>query len=281
MSKKQWTLTDNDQAFLQTYDIKRFERPSITADNVVFSMAFEERSSYRQEAQGRLEVLLTQRSEPPFQGVWALPGGFLLPDETLESCASRKLLAKTGVKPGLLIPAGVYSDPQRDPRGWIISRAFMSILPERLRTELADGAQWFRVDTEQQTGGDLMLTLMADKTQLHMTMRRADNGYGQPGWEVVGDSPLAFDHAQILMTALSDLRWGAGAFRYIFDFLPEEFSLSALQNVQETITGKPTGAANFRRKVAGYVEETGMSASGAGHRPAMLYRKKTETEEQV
>lgn len=278
MPQQRRKITKDEQAFLAAYDQTQYERPSVATDIVTFSMAFSETGSYRQDAQGRLEVLLVRRTEMPFQGQWALPGGFLRPGETLESCAARTLRAKTGEEPSMLIPAGVYSEPERDPRGWIVSRAFMSILPDTLRTAPIEGAAWFAVALEG-AGGDMRLTLTHEDVTLEVRVRACENGYGQRAWEVQEAEQIAFDHAQILMTALEDLRWGAGVFRYIFDFLPETFTLSALQNVQETITGQRTGAANFRRKAAPYVAETGEATMGAGHRPAMLFRRSGEGEQ--
>lgn len=262
--------------FLASYRLEDYDRPSVATDLVVFSMAFTETQSYRQDAQGRLEVLLVQRTEPPYQGMWSLPGGFLRKGETLEQCAARKLQAKTGVAPALLIPAGVYSDPQRDPRGWIISRALMSILPEADRPAVQSGACWFTLETQQQPDGCEQLVLTHEDTRLTMQLMAGTNGYGQTAWQQLPGERLAFDHAQILMTALMDLRWGAAEFRYIFDFLPPRFTLSALQGVQEIITGKALGAANFRRKAAAYVQETDETTEGVGHRPAKLYCRRME-----
>jgi len=89
---------------------------------------------------------------------------------------------------------------------------------------------------------------------------------------------LAFDHAAIIAAALWELRSLSGSPEAMLDLLPEPFTLTSLQRVQETITGTSTGAANFRRKIADYVQETERFTTGAGHRPARLYVKKKREE---
>lgn len=257
-----------------------YERPTMAADTAVFSLAYPERISYRQEAARELLVLLVKRMEPPFEGYWSLPGGFLHPGETLEGCAARSLQAKTGLAPSLLFPAGVYSDPHRDPRGWVVSRAFMSILPEGQCPALPEDCRWFRINARRCGPRQELLTLTCEDLVLEVRMQADTSRYGQTRWQNTASPALAFDHDSILTTALMDLRWGASVFRYLFDLLPEEFTLFSLQQLQETITGRSTGAANFRRKAMPYVEETGRMTAGAGHRPAMLYRRKTEMEEE-
>ena len=98
--------------------------------------------------------------------------------------------------------------------------------------------------------------------------------FGSTRFRITDRGGLAFDHAAIIASALTALRSAAKHYETIFDFLPERFTLSALQRVHETVTGSSVIPANFRRTVSRYVEETGEYLRGEGHRPAKLYRKK-------
>jgi 8-oxo-dGTP diphosphatase len=138
-----------------------FPRPALTADQVIFTRAGEQ-----------LRVLLIRRAQEPYVGCWALPGGHLNSNETIEAAALRELAEETGIAlPGVGILAGVFSAPGRDPRGWVVSVAFaLSVEPEILATAVA--------------GDD------ADEVAL----------FGLDSLP-----PLAFDHGQIIKAALTVL----------------------------------------------------------------------------
>ena len=133
----------------------RRERPSVTVDVVVVA-----------PLDGQLKVLLVRRKNPPFEGCWAIPGGFVEPNEPLEAAAQRELWEETGVKLSHLEQLHTFGDPGRDPRGWTISVAFLALLG-RQEVEL-----W-----QPQAGSDA----------------------GEVGWFDLDDLPaLAFDHVGIL-----------------------------------------------------------------------------------
>jgi 8-oxo-dGTP diphosphatase len=139
-------------------DPKRRERPSVTVDVVLLAPMGD-----------GLEVLLVKRSKPPFEGCWALPGGFVEPHEALEAAARRELLEETGAEPLRLEQLHTFGDPGRDPRGWTVSVAYLAFL----RREEAD--TW-----QLQPGSDAQ----------------------DVGWfDLYNPPPLAFDHAEILAVA--------------------------------------------------------------------------------
>ena len=116
----------SEKEFLSHYSQNDYERPSLTADIVAFIIRSEESDNYKRNSETKLSILLINRGEHPFKGHWALPGGFLQPSETIEECALREITEETNVTPVSLMPVGVFSQPGRDPRGWIISNAFAS-----------------------------------------------------------------------------------------------------------------------------------------------------------
>ena len=268
----------SEQEFLSTYRQDDYPRPSLTADIVAFTIRAEESGNYRRNSRHKLSLLLIRRGGHPFKDYWALPGGFLNPDETIEQCALREAEEETSVRPATLMSVGLFSEPNRDPRGWIISNAFVSIISEEKLSfqsgDDASDAQWFDVDFTQEDSGDFILTLNYGNVCLRAVLEEESSSFGKTSFAIKESGGLAFDHARIIATALSALRCGAREFEYIFDFLPETFTLTQLQNVQETIMNISVLPANFRRKIASLVEETDSFTQGAGHRPAKLYRRK-------
>ncbi len=186
-----------------------------------------------------LKVLLIQRDLEPFAGTWALPGGFVHMDEALEQAARRELEEEAGLRGVFLEQLYTFGAPDRDPRGRVVSvahYALVNIRDHRVRAATdARSAAWF----------------------------------------AVADPPaLAFDHAEILHTALGRLK---GKVRYQpigFELLPEEFTLSQLQDLYEKTLETPLDKRNFRRKVLsmGLLEETDQVQTDVAHRAARLYR---------
>ena len=268
----------SEKEFLAEYNIEDYDRPSVTADIVAFMIRTEDEENFRKEPQGKLSVLLVRRGEHPFLGSWALPGGFLRMDETVEECALREVVEETSVAPASIVPIGVFSEVDRDPRGRIISNAFACIISEGAAKAVGgdDAAEacWFDVSFEQGDDGKYRLGLSGDGAEFCAVLEEVRGKYTKAGFRVADSGELAFDHAKIIATALTVLRNDAKNFESIFDFLPEKFTLTALQRVQETIMNISVLPANFRRKIADFVIETDEYTAGAGHRPAKLYRRK-------
>lgn len=267
----------SEKEFLEGYDLSRYERPSVTADVAAFMIRSQEKESYRKDPENKLSLLLIKRGGHPFKDMWALPGGFLQKGETIEGCALREIEEETQVKPVSLMPIGVFSEPGRDPRGWIISNAFATIISEEAIRQVggddAADAQWFALSLEPNADESCLLTLTHDDTVLRAVLHEKKTRFGMTSFEIVDSGSLAFDHARIIASALSALRHAAENYEMIFDFLPEEFTLSALQKVQETVMNVSLLPANFRRMVSSYVVETEHYQRGNGHRPARLYRR--------
>lgn len=157
--------------FLEQYRKKQYPKPSLTADILVF----------RREDEG-LFVLLVRRGGHPFLDCWALPGGFANPDESLPETAARELAEETGVTGLPLRLTGVYSEPGRDPRGWVVSAAYGVLISDSLTAMAGDDAAdcgWFRILGHAP----------------EFLLRSASGDTVKPG-------ELAFDHGRILADAL-------------------------------------------------------------------------------
>ncbi len=211
----------------ETYDASRYERPSVTVDVVIFTL--------RQE---QLQVLLIKRKHWPFEGMWALPGGFVHMDESLEEAARRELEEETGVRDVYLEQLYTFGEPDRDPRTRVITVAYFALVS-------------------------------SDQLKL-----RAATDAAKVDWFAATDPPrLAFDHADILSYAVTRLRYKLEYSAVGFQLLPDEFTLTDLQSAYETILDEKLDKRNFRRRIlqADILEETGFYRVGE-HRPAKLYR---------
>ena len=205
-----------------------FARPALAVDCVVFG--FDE---------GDLKILLIQRDLEPFRGRWALPGGFVRIDETLEGAARRELEEEAGISTPYLEQLYSFGALDRDPRERVVSVAYWAIV------KLAD----------------------------HKV--RAATDASDAAWFSIDDVPdLAFDHEAILATAVKRLR---GKVRYEpigFELLPPRFTLTQLQHLYEAVLETTLDKRNFRKKVLamGVLEDTGAVEKDVAHRAARLYR---------
>jgi 8-oxo-dGTP diphosphatase len=190
---------------------------------------------------GKLHALLVRRGVPPFRGRWALPGGFVLPDEDLRPAAERELAEETGVAgaAGHLEQLATYGAPRRDPRGRVVTVAYLALLPD---------------EPELVAGSD------ATAAQWH---------------DVAAPPRLAFDHAQILADGVERARAKLEYTAIGVALCPPEFTVAQLREVYEAVWGAPLDPRNFHRKVTsaeGFVVALGASTGGGRGRPAQLYR---------
>lgn len=247
--------------------IEDYARPSVAADAVVFGIDTAQAESRGGLKQRKLKLLLIRRGEAPFTGSFALPGGFLRMGETLEQAARRELREEAGVCDPKLIQIGTFSKPERDPRGWVLSCAFLALTRTVTLSTAAgsDAAEacWMQVTcTETDAGESLAVTDDAGNTLMY-----AENGS-------IRNHALAFDHAEIILEGFRRLRDEVLYHDLIFDLMPELFAVSDLQQPYEIITGIHTSPQNFRKKFASKLVETEYYNETAAHRTAKLYRRK-------
>lgn len=204
--------------------------PAVTVDIVIFTVR-----------DGELKLLLVRRAGEPYQGKWALPGGFVQIDEDLETAARRELEEETGVTGVYLEQLYTFGRPDRDPRERVITVTYYALIPsERIRLQAATDAE-------------------------------------AVGWFGMDELPtLAFDHDEIVTTAHERLVAKLDYSTIAFQFMPAEFTLSELQSVYEIILREEVDKRNFRKWVLALeqVEETGNERREGAHRPAKLYRVK-------
>ncbi|GAA4778247.1 MULTISPECIES: NUDIX domain-containing protein [Streptomyces] len=238
---------------MSPYDPSAFPPFAVTVDLVVLTV--------RRHA---LCALVVRRGEPPFQGSWALPGGFVRTDEDLAGAAGRELAEETGLcahdpaDPGAVNGAhleqlATYGDPRRDPRMRVVSVAHLVLAPDL---------------PAPRAGGDANSARWAPVGEL---LGRREESASDAGEQV----PLAFDHALILADGVERARSKIEYSSLATAFCPPEFTVGELRRVYEAVWGVALDPRNFHRKVTGtpgFLVPTGGTTTRQGGRPAQLFR---------
>ncbi|HLC78068.1 MAG TPA: NUDIX domain-containing protein [Candidatus Nanoarchaeia archaeon] len=207
----------------------RYEKPSVTADIVIFTIKDRD-----------LKVLLVKRNLVPFKDRWALPGGFVRINESLEDAAKRELEEETGVKDVYLEQLYTFGDPKRDPRGRVITVSYMALVN-------------------------------SEKIKL-----KASTDAAEAEWFSVKNMPLlAFDHREILNYSLKRLKWKFEYTTVAFSLLSNKFAISEIQKIYEIVFVKEFDKRNFAKKLLSLdiLKEEGIKKD-VSHRPPMLYSLK-------
>jgi 8-oxo-dGTP diphosphatase len=200
---------------------------AVTVDALIFTVS-----------EGRLRIALIRRGIEPQKGWWAIPGGFVLPGESLEDAALREVREEAGVRDVYLEQLYTFGAPDRDPRGRVVTVAYFALVPP---------------------------------TGIHLA---ASTDAAEASWFALDElPPLAFDHADIVRAGVQRLRAKLDYSSIAYALVPDRFRLSELQQVYEAILGRPLDKRNFRKHVLslGLLEPTEAVEATGPHRPARLY----------
>ncbi|MDD6082812.1 MAG: NUDIX domain-containing protein [Oscillospiraceae bacterium] len=264
----------NEKKYLEEYDISKYERPSVAADMAVFTVVDRKQDNPKKSPEKKLSVMLIKRGEHPFKGKWALPGGFLKMDETIEQCAFRELSEETGLEKLYLKQFRTYSTVDRDPRGRIISCAYISLINNsseivRASSDAADAA-WFDIAvTETENGFSYILSNDGNVLLSADIAEKNDEAVIEKT-----EGELAFDHVRIITDAVHCIRTGIDTSEYIFMLLPEKFSIPQMQQVYALVKGRSVSKEVVHRLYDKKIEKTMASETEGQHKRAVLYRKK-------
>ena len=249
MRKKDITSRE-EKEFLEQYDVTKFERPSVTADIVIFTL----------DSSDELNILLIKRGAFPYKDCWAIPGGFLeAGKESIDEAAARELKTETNVDNVYLKQLYTFGDPGRDPRTTVVSVAYTALVPKhKLNIKAGDDAKEAKLFTIKYDVNGIIFT---------------------NGNKVITESDLAFDHAEIIKMAITRLRnridYEDDAFNLLKD--RNEFTISELKRIHETIKNRTLDLPNFRKSflrdyvATGKVTELNKTFTSKG-KPAKLYK---------
>ena len=232
-------MKGDERAFLEAYDANAFDRPSVAIDVVLLGIEGDS-----------LVAFFVRRTEHPYRGRAALPGGFLKMDESLDAAAARVLAEKAKLRGVFLEQLYTFGAVKRDPRTRVVAVAYYA---------LVDATRFERAAASDATVG---------------YVRARGDARVEIADAAGANVALAFDHASIVETAVRRIRGKLDYAPIGYELLPERFTLLQLQRVHEIVAGRPFNKDSFRRRMlaSGLLEATEAIERDVGHRPAALYR---------
>lgn len=268
----------SEKEFLDAYNPDDFEKLSMTADILIFSVSSGKKESYRKLNDKYFSILLIKRDMYPFKNMWCLPGGFVDVKEDLEEAPLRILKRETNLKDIYLEQLYTFGDVNRDPRMRVISTSYMALIDKNdLKEDLLLNASWFNV-TLKEDDKYMNINLDNGKETIDFKVKKVlEEKTSEKYKYIVEDSKnLAFDHALVIATGINRLKNKIEYTDIVFNMMPDYFTLGELQQVYEVILGKKLLDPAFRRIIANKVEKTDKMRTGGGHRPSVLFRYKTK-----
>ncbi len=242
-----------EEEFLKKYNPGKYNRPSVTTDILILGM---------NEDYSGLKILLIKRGNHPFMGCWALPGGFVQEDETAYQAAARELEEETGLRGGYLDQIYTFTKPGRDPRMWVMSIAYLSLVQELEAVkgnDDADDAAWFDLKFD-----DSLISLRNEEKGIEIVydLKKETFSNGAMQYEnfipsLKSKEALAFDHVEIIIEAMKKLREQILYNNQAFCLVKDTFTLPELQAVYEAVLSRPLYKKSFRDMISDRVEETG------------------------
>lgn len=281
---------DKEEDFLKSYDENDYKRPSVTNDIIIFTTDDIEEGNLRKVPKKGMQVILIKRDDYPYIDKWALPGGFVSIEESLEVSAKKKLKEKTGIDNIYIEQLYTFGDVDRDKRTRVISVGNIALVEKssiRLNgLDLQNKSGWFWVDKtlissekqEQYIENKHLLSIKSTDEKIIINyeitekigrdiFRRKETYY-----RLLNNSTeeLAFDHYKILDYGIDRLRNKIEYTPIAFNLLPRVFTVKELQNVYEAIMGREI--LNFRRKMGEMIIETDEKIEGKPFRPAKVFK---------
>ncbi|MBU3104671.1 NUDIX hydrolase [Clostridium gasigenes] len=283
-------FVNKEVEFLKTYDENNYKRPSVTNDIIILTTEDKSEDNNRKVAKKGMQVILVKREQYPYKNNWALPGGFVNMDESLEDGAYAKLKEKTGIDNVYTEQLYTFGDVNRDKRTRVISVGNIALIEKECikgsEIDKEREGMWFWIDKtlmsskiyEDYVGKIYNLSLksvdgkveinyeVSEKVEKNILKRK------EITYKLLENSTeeLAFDHYKILDNGIDRLRNKVEYTPIAFNFLPRLFTVKELQNVYEAIMGREIF--NFRRKMGEMIIETDEKIEGKPFRPAKVFK---------
>lgn len=269
----------SEEEFLKDYNPNEFEKLSMTADILVFSVSNEENKNYRKTAKKKMSILLVKRDNYPFKDKWCLPGGFLDINENLDDAPIRILKNETNIDNIYLEQLYTFGSVNRDPRMRVVSTAYIALIDKnRLEINLNDNTSWFDITFYEEKDNMIYVTLDNGEEIIDFSIEKQlrEKTTDRYSFKVQQNKHIAFDHPQVIVSGMERLKNKIEYTDIVFNMMPEYFTLGELQQVYEVILGKKLLDPAFRRIIANKVEKTEKMKTGGGHRPSVLFKYKSD-----
>ena len=266
---------NSEEEFLKNYNPDEYQKLSLTADILVFSVSSEESDNYRKTDNKKMSILLVKRDEYPFKDKWSLPGGFVKIDEELDEAPRRILNKKTNMEDIYLEQLYTFGKVDRDPRMRIISTSYMALVDKnKLKNNLAADVSWFDIILCEEKNDVVDIILDNGNTTIKFSVEKKikENTTDIYEYKIIRNDMLAFDHPSVILYGMERLKNKIQYTDIVFNMMPELFTLGELQKVYETILNKKLLDPAFRRIIANKVEKTEYLKTGEGHRPSALFK---------
>lgn len=280
----------NEELFLKDYDVSIYERPSVTNDVIIFTTDDRKEDNSRKVPKKGIQVLLIKRGDYPEKGKWAIPGGFVNMNESLEEGAIRKLKEETGIDNVYMEQLYSFGEVNRDPRTRVISIGNVALISKdniNFNKEIpVDETKWFWIEknlinSEEDTNymvRKYLLTFEGEdgavkiKYEITEKVEKSILRKKETVYKFLEDSTeeLAFDHYKIIDFAIDRVRNKVEYTPIALNLLPRLFTVKELQNVYEAIMGREI--LNFRRKMDNMIVETDETIEGKPFRPAKIFK---------
>ena len=287
MGKK---LDEKEEEFLKNYDLNEFERPSVTNDVLIFTTDDMKEYNSRKVPRKGMQILLVKRDDYPYKDKWAIPGGFVRMDESLEEGAVRRLREETGINNVYIEQLYTFGEVLRDPRTRVISVANVALIAkENIKyktTKETMETKWFWIkkdiikssSDDKYITNEYVLNLVSEDGEVNISydicekiektiIRRTESYYTLSKHS---QDELAFDHSKIIDYSVERIRNKIEYTPIALNLLPRLFTVKELQFVYEAIMGREI--LNFRRKMDDMIIETDEKIEGKPFRPAKMFK---------
>lgn len=278
-----------EEEFLRQYSPGNYERPSVTVDMLLFTVVDKVVEDIRKLNEKELRILLIKRKEHPYIGEWAIPGGFVNINESIEEAAHRELKEETNIDNIYMEQLATFGDVGRDPRMRVISTAYMALVPNKnlnpIAGDDAENVAWFTIKrgeiTEREQGISFNLILENKEENILISYKIIEK-YSYSGVtktkEVLytvnkeSNNEIAFDHVKIINMALDRLKNKVEYTSIAFNLVDEYFIMADIQSIYEILLNKKFHRMEFMRKTKKMLIETDKVNTDKGHRPAKYYK---------
>lgn len=244
-------------------------------DLLIFAIDDKKNNNCRELSKKKLSILLVKRTKEPYKNKWCLPGGFVLDGETSLIGSKRILKKETNLENFYLEQLKTFDDVDRDPRGRIISTAYISLVDKKMiKQVLLPETGWFTVDTiVNDNNVKIILTKDSEILNINLSKNIINEKSRQYEYKLIS-SDIAFDHGLIINDGINDLRKKANDTDIIFNMMPDKFTIGELKQVYEIILNKQLINSAFRRVIAPKIESTNEIIKNGGHRPSQYFKYK-------